>query len=83
MEPSAELLDPDAHFVAADERPVGSELEALHPTVILGFSGLCLCLVPETDGSLQWWMGNIDASDGSIVCWSTYGCDLGEAIRAL
>lgn len=47
------------------------------------FAGLCLCLVPEDDGTSWWWMGQLDKSDGSIVCWSPYSDDLGDAIPAL
>ena len=83
MEPSAELLDPSAHYVAADQRPTVTELEVLSPSVILSFAGLCLCLVPDDDGASWWWMGQLDGSDGSIVCWSPYSEDLGDAIRAL
>ena len=83
MEPNAELLDPDAHFVVADERPASTGYEVLKPTVILSFFGLCLCQVPEPDGRSLWWMGQLDESDGSIACWSPYSDDLGEAIRHL
>jgi hypothetical protein len=48
--------------------------------VILSFSGLCLCLVPESRGSWERWMGEMVAAGGSIVCWSTYGRELGDAI---
>jgi hypothetical protein len=54
LEPSAELLDPDAHFVVSDERPVGIEYEVLLPTVILSFTGLCPCGVPDIEGTAQW-----------------------------
>ena len=83
MEPRAELLDPSAHYVVADQRPTVTELEVLSPSVILSFAGLCLSLVPGDDGTSWWWMGQLDKSDGSIVCWSRYSDDLGDAIRAL
>ncbi len=83
IEPSAELLDPSVHYVVADQSPTMTELEVLSPTVILSFVGLCLCLVPADDGTSWWWMGQLDKSDGSIVCWSPYSDDLGDAIRAL
>jgi hypothetical protein len=83
MEPSAELLDPSAHYVVADQSPMTTELEVLSPSVIVCFSGLCLCLVPDDDGSSWWWMGQLDPADGSITCWSPYSDDLGDAIRAL
>lgn len=83
MEPNAELLDPDTHYVVADQRPTTTDYEVLRPTAILSFSGLCLCRVPEADGTSLWWMGQLDDSDGSITCWSPYSDDLGEAIHAL
>ena len=83
MVPNAELLDPDAHYVVADHRPTTTDYEVLRPTVILSFSGLCLCRVSEPDGTSLWWMGQLDDSDGSITCWSPYSDDLGEAIRHL
>ncbi|GAA1158268.1 hypothetical protein F4556_000311 [Kitasatospora gansuensis] len=49
----------------------------LRPDLILSFHGLCL--VRSDD---DWYMGDLD-TDGSIVCWSSYGTDLGEAIRGL
>jgi hypothetical protein len=79
----AELLDPIAHYVFADDRPASTDYEVLKPTVILSFSGLCLCRVPEPDGTFLWWMGQLDESDGSIACWSPYSDDLSEAILAL
>jgi len=83
MEPNAELVDPDDLHVVADQRPTKAELEALTPPVILSFSGLSLCRVQEDDGTSWWWMGQLNESDGSIVCWSPYSDDLGDAIRAL
>lgn len=83
MEPKVELLDPSAHYVVADERPAKTDYDVLKPTVILSFSGLCLCQVAEPDGTSLWWMGQLDESDGSIACWSPYSDDLGEAIAAL
>ncbi|MFJ3965685.1 hypothetical protein [Streptomyces sp. NPDC090036] len=49
----------------------------LRPEVILGFHDLCLVL---DDG--EWLMGRLD-TDGSVVCWASYGPDLAEAIRSL
>lgn len=83
IEPSVELLDPSAHYVAADQRPTLTNLDELAPIVILCFSGLCLCLVQEDSNEPEWWMGQLDESDGSIVCWSSYGSSLEDAIRAL
>ena len=82
MEPSAELLDPSAHYVVW-QRDKESSYEDLRASVILSFGGLCLCLVAETSGPGLWWMGQLDPSDGSIACWSPYSDDLAEAIRTL
>ncbi|HZL04379.1 MAG TPA: hypothetical protein VFE45_02980 [Coriobacteriia bacterium] len=57
--------------------------ELLNPSVILSFSGLCLCLVRPQGSAVGWWMGQLDADDGSIACWGDYGPDLEDAIRAL
>jgi hypothetical protein len=35
------------------------------------------------DRPAEWWMGQLDETDGSIACWSPYGEDLGHAIRSL
>lgn len=85
LEPAAELLDPAKHYVVADQRPQQTEYEVLYPTVVISFTGLCLCLVPEDEGPARWWMGQLDDSDGSIACWSPYAeaDDLEHAIRSL
>lgn len=85
LEPGAEMLDPSAHFVVSSHTGQEPDYEVLQPTAILTFDGLCLCLVPEPDGSSWWWMGQLDITDGSITCWSTYseGNDLEHAIRSL
>lgn len=59
------------------EEPGQSEYTTLQPEVILGFHDLCLAL---DDG--EWFMGQLD-TDGSVVCWSSYGPDLAEAIGSL
>lgn len=83
MEPHAALLDPAEHYVAVAELP-DADCQVIHPTVILGFSGPCLCLA-AVDGSADWWMGQLDPLDGSIVCWASYALegDLADAIRSL
>ncbi len=58
------------HFGSAD-------YDVLRPDVILAFHGLCLA---RADG--EWFMGELDV-DGSLICWASYGSDLGEAIRGL
>ena len=78
LEPSAVLLDTDTHTIFVGD---GQDYEELpRPTCIISFSGLCLVRV---EGDEDWWMGQLDDSDGSIVCWNPYGTDLEEAIRAL
>ncbi|KQV14585.1 hypothetical protein ASE03_29715 [Kitasatospora sp. Root187] len=49
----------------------------LRPDVILSFHGLCLVQADD-----DWFMGDL-GTDGSIICWSSYGTDLGEAIQGL
>jgi hypothetical protein len=49
----------------------------LRPDVVISFSGLCLV---SADG--EWFMGDL-RPDGSVVCWSSYGSDLGAAIQGL
>ncbi|MEE1784564.1 hypothetical protein PUR71_16885 [Streptomyces sp. SP17BM10] len=51
--------------------------EALRPSIIISFHGLCLVKAGD-----DWYMGDL-ASDGSIHCWAPYGPDLGDAIRGL
>jgi len=47
----------------------------LQPDVILSFHDLCLAKVGD-----GWFRGRFDTA-GSIICWASYGPDLGEAIR--
>ncbi|HEX6520707.1 MAG TPA: hypothetical protein VF070_11965 [Streptosporangiaceae bacterium] len=49
----------------------------LRPDVIISFHGLCLV---SADG--EWFMGDLD-TDGSVICWASYGSDLGQAIQGL
>jgi hypothetical protein len=78
LEPSAELLSPAEHYtVWVDKNFVYQEL---HPDVIISFAGQCLL---RSSGDPSWWMGEVDKTDGSIVCWGQYGDDLEEAIRNL
>ncbi|WP_241253672.1 hypothetical protein [Streptomyces sp. W1SF4] len=63
-------------LVVVEERG-RSDYETLRPEVILAFHDLCLVLA---DG--EWFMGQLD-TDGSVVCWASYGSDLAEAIRGL
>ena len=78
LEPSAELLNPAEHYtVWVDKNSVYQELQ---PDVIISFAGQCLL---RSFGDPSWWMGEVDKTDGSIVCWGQYGEDLEQAIRAL
>lgn len=78
LEPRVELLNPADHDIFVAD---GNDREQLPPaTCILSFEGLCLVRV---EGDDDWWMGDLDESDGSIVCWSPYGPDLERAIRSL
>ncbi|MFJ9692467.1 hypothetical protein [Kitasatospora sp. NPDC101183] len=54
-----------------------ADYEVLRPDAVLSFHDLCLA---RADG--EWYMGLLEA-DGSVVCWSSYGPDLAEAVRAL
>jgi hypothetical protein len=54
-----------------------SDYVPLRPDIILAFHGLCLVRVDE-----DWFMGHLD-SDGSVICWASYGPDLYEALRGL
>ncbi|MCB5166567.1 hypothetical protein LG634_17200 [Streptomyces bambusae] len=53
------------------------EYVPLEAGVILTFHELCLV---EAEG--EWFMGRTEA-DGTVICWASYGSDLGEAIRGL
>ncbi|MEU9080381.1 hypothetical protein ACFYUY_26455 [Kitasatospora sp. NPDC004745] len=72
---AAELL-PLERLVVLEEHGA-ADYEVLAPDVILSFHGLCLARAAG-----EWFMGELDG-DGSLVCWSSYGPDLGEAVRAL
>jgi hypothetical protein len=76
--PDARLLDPGEHFVVLD-LPGASDYEEMNPEVIINFTDLCLL---RESGDEDWYMGHL-GKDGSIVCWASYGNDLGEALRAL
>ncbi|MFF4102840.1 hypothetical protein [Streptomyces sp. NPDC001903] len=72
---SAATLSVDRLVVV--ELPGQDDYESLRPDVILAFHELCLA----RDGG-EWYMGQLD-DDGSVICWSSYGSDLAEAIRGL
>lgn len=54
-----------------------ADYDILRPDLILSFHDLCLVRTGD-----EWFMGHID-SDGSVICWASYGPDLAEAIRGL
>ncbi|MGW2820900.1 hypothetical protein ACWC24_07815 [Streptomyces sp. NPDC001443] len=75
----------DREAVALDpDRPVkwvgvGQEHEMPRPEIVLGFHSLCLVMPVDDDG---WYMGSLH-EDGSVVCWTSYGANLYEALRGL
>ena len=77
--PAARLLDPSAHDVF---RVTDSDRVRLDARTVIDCDGLCLVLADPDDG---WWMGQLDRSGGSIVCWGTYAeaDDLATALAAL
>jgi hypothetical protein len=77
--PGAELLDPKDHYVVADV-PRTDDYEVLEARVIINLEGYCLV---QSSNETSWWMGHLDATDGSIVCWGRYGEDLADAIWSL
>jgi hypothetical protein len=77
--PAAELLDPAEHFVVAD-LPGTNDYEVLDAQVIIRFGTYCLL---RSSGETSWWMGQLDRTDRSIVCWAQYGDDLAYAIWSL
>ncbi|GAA4683482.1 hypothetical protein [Streptomyces youssoufiensis] len=74
-DPSAVPLSCDRLVVVAVADQ--NDYEPLRPDVIFAFHDLCL--VRDDD---EWFMGQLD-SDGSVICWASYGSDLAEAIRGL
>ena len=74
--------DPEAALLTLEllvviEEHDRSAYDSLRPDVILSFHGLCLVRADD-----DWYMGQLD-SDGSVICWASYGSDLGEAIQGL
>lgn len=74
-DPEAALL-PLERIVVAEEHG-RADYALLRPEVILSFHDLCLVRADD-----DWYMGQLD-SDGSVICWASYGSDLGEAIQGL
>ncbi|MGF1432467.1 hypothetical protein [Kitasatospora sp. LaBMicrA B282] len=70
------LLSGERFVVIEDHRR--AEYVELPVEVVLSFSGLCLALAEG-----EWFMGDLDTTDGSLVCWASYGPDLGKAIEGL
>jgi hypothetical protein len=52
--------------VAISTRALGHS--TLFERMFLSFSELCLCLVPQVDGSTWWWMRQLEYTDASIAC---------------
>ena len=78
IEPRAVLLDHESHTIFTADASGYTELGPAE--CVISFDGLCLVRV---EGNGDWWMGNLDQADGSIVCWNPYGPDLEWAIRSL
>lgn len=70
---TAELLSLDRSAFLDD----GNHLVPLIPRAIVKVGGLILLRHDE-----DWYMGELD-DDGTVVCWSAYAPDLGDAINAL
>ena len=73
---AATLLSPE-RLVVVELHSRGG-YESLPANLIISFHDLCLVRAEDDD----WYMGQLDA-DGSVICWASYGTDLGEAIRSL
>jgi hypothetical protein len=67
-------------LVVLDNTPASDDYVVLTPTAILDCGDLCLVRVSDTG---DWYMGQLDESDGSIICWACYGDDLERAIEGL
>ena len=74
---AAKLLSPERLVVV--ELPSRRDYETLPAEVIIGFHELCLVRAKDDN---DWYMGQL-GSDGSVICWASYGADLGDAIRNL
>lgn len=74
-DPEAALLSLERLVVVEEQGQ--ADYATIHPDVILSFHGTCLARVGD-----DWFMGELDA-DGSLICWASYGPDLGEAISGL
>lgn len=74
-DPEAVLLSLERLVVVEDHRL--GDYTVLHADVIISFTGICLVRAGD-----DWFMGDVD-TDGSVICWASYGPDLGEAIRGL
>ncbi len=73
-DPNAQILEIVSQVLLVD----GNEYIELEPAIIVNFSGRCLLRIAD---DTAWYMGSLQ-DDGSIVCWGSYGDDLGEAIKA-
>ena len=73
---AATLLAPERLVVV--ELPLHCDYETLPAEIVISFHDLCLVKSENDD----WYMGQLE-SDGSVICWASYGTDLGSAIENL
>ncbi|MFB8242682.1 hypothetical protein ACFC58_39735 [Kitasatospora purpeofusca] len=73
----ADLLSLDRLVVV--ERHGCTDYGVLQPDVVIAFHSYNMCLARVGE---DWFMGHLEP-DGSVVCWASYGTDLGEVIRGL
>ncbi|WP_067545033.1 hypothetical protein [Nocardia crassostreae] len=79
---AVELLDPSTPvFLDASHPNQGAPLAV---DLIIGFSSLCLARsVDHRNHYGDWFMGPRPGTGESILCWASYGADLGAAIDGL
>ncbi len=80
----AETEDPEAVLLSLDRLVVIEEHDRtdytlLHPDIILALPSFKMCL---TRVDSDWYMGQLEP-DGSVVCWASYGPDLGTVVWGL
>ncbi|MFF2550759.1 hypothetical protein ACFVUS_07145 [Nocardia sp. NPDC058058] len=52
--------------------------------LIIGFSSLCLARSVDSDNHPgDWFMGHRPVPGSPLLCWASYGADLGAAIDGL
>jgi hypothetical protein len=80
--PSAQVLDPTSHYLVADDATGGYMELAVAVLVQTDDTDRPLCLALEA-GTDDWFMGMLDPSDGSVVCWGRVAHNLDAAIDGL